>query len=203
MCWKHINPHLRCAVLRRSHPCSPLESVTELFIYLKTGVRRRSCGTNTHITTSAREQYKNWIKRVLKCKDQERSDYSNCCRAIVLDSVLVILPTSCLCCKLKHVESSLTQGEDLPQQNAEGPNVTLGGEHLVKDGLWRHPFKGEAGLSANQITGVRLQMPTHEETFKVIAFCCLFGNYFHFVHNCPVSTTNNKSYYHRSFSEYF
>lgn len=31
---------------------------------------------------------------------------------------------------------SLTQGEDLPQQNAEGPDVALGGEHLVKDGLW-------------------------------------------------------------------
>lgn len=69
---------------------------------------------------------------------------------------------------------SLTQGEDLPQQNAKGPHVTLGGEHLVKDGLWRHPFKGEAGLSANQITGVGLQMPTHKKTFK-------FNQLWHFV----------------------
>lgn len=51
----------------------------------------------------------------------------------------------------------LTQREDLPQQNAVGPHVTLGGEHLVKDGLWRHPLEREAGLSANQITGAGLQ----------------------------------------------
>lgn len=41
---------------------------------------------------------------------------------------------------------SLTQGENLPQQNAIRPDVTLRGKHFVKDGLWRHPLQGEAGL---------------------------------------------------------
>ena len=48
---------------------------------------------------------------------------------------------------------ALTQREDLPQQNAVGPHVTLGGEQLVKDGLGRHPLQREPGLSANQSTG--------------------------------------------------
>lgn len=59
----------------------------------------------------------------------------------------------------------LTQRKNLPQQNAVGPYVTLGGEHLVKDGLWRHPLEREASLPANHITG--LQKTSCEEILKV------------------------------------
>lgn len=49
---------------------------------------------------------------------------------------------------------SLTQREDLPQQYAVGPHVTLGGEHLVKDGLGRHPLERESGLAEGEDTGL-------------------------------------------------
>lgn len=52
---------------------------------------------------------------------------------------------------------AFTQGEDLPKQNAVGPHVALGGKHLIKDGLRRHPLQREAGLSDNQSTGAGLQ----------------------------------------------
>lgn len=80
-------------------------------------------------------------------EDHKISDHSMCCRAFVLQCVSVILSTNC---EQNCGERSLTQGEDLPQQNAVGPHVTLRGEHLVEDGLWRHPLQREAGLSANQ-----------------------------------------------------
>lgn len=48
----------------------------------------------------------------------------------------------------------LTQWEDLPQQDAIGPHITLSGEHLVEDGLRGHPLEREASLLANQITGL-------------------------------------------------
>lgn len=60
-------------------------------------------------------------------------------------------------CKLVFLSVSLTQREDLPQQNTERPHVALGGEHLVKDGLWGHPLERETGLRANQNAGERSQ----------------------------------------------
>lgn len=65
-------------------------------------------------------------------------------------------------------ERALTQREDLPQQDAVGPHVALRGEHLVKDGLWRHPLEREAGLSANQRTAAELPKATKGETLKVL-----------------------------------
>lgn len=53
----------------------------------------------------------------------------------------------------QSVLRSLTQREDLPQQYAVRPNIALGGEHLVEDGLGRHPLQRETGLRANQSTG--------------------------------------------------
>lgn len=44
----------------------------------------------------------------------------------------------------------LTQREDLPHEDAEGPDVTLGGVDLVEDGLWCHPFEGQSSLRVHQ-----------------------------------------------------
>lgn len=59
--------------------------------------------------------------------------------------------------KLVFLSVSLTQREDLPQQNTVRPHVALGGEHFVKDGLWGHPLERETGLRANQNAGEGLQ----------------------------------------------
>lgn len=43
-------------------------------------------------------------------------------------------------------EESITQGEDLPEQDPEGPNVTQGGVEAVEDALGGHPLQGQEGL---------------------------------------------------------
>lgn len=40
-----------------------------------------------------------------------------------------------------------TQREDFPEENSEGPDVTLAGVHLVKDALWGHPLQRQADLA--------------------------------------------------------
>lgn len=43
-------------------------------------------------------------------------------------------------------EESITQGEDLPEQDPEGPNITQGGVEAVEDALGGHPLQGQEGL---------------------------------------------------------
>lgn len=44
----------------------------------------------------------------------------------------------------------LTQREDLPHEDTEGPDVTLGGVDLVENGLWCHPLERKSGLCSSQ-----------------------------------------------------
>ena len=39
-----------------------------------------------------------------------------------------------------------TQGEDLPEQDAEGPHVAQGGIEAVEDALRGHPLQRQEGL---------------------------------------------------------
>lgn len=48
-----------------------------------------------------------------------------------------------------------TQREDFPEENTEGPDVTLAGIHLVKDALRRHPLQRQADLT-KQWSGRRI-----------------------------------------------
>lgn len=44
------------------------------------------------------------------------------------------------------IDMPLTQRENLPHEDTEGPDVTLGGVDLVENGLWRHPLERKSGL---------------------------------------------------------
>ena len=43
---------------------------------------------------------------------------------------------------------SSTQCHDFPQQDAEGPHVTLGGEDTIKQSLWCHPLDRQSTLKS-------------------------------------------------------
>lgn len=44
----------------------------------------------------------------------------------------------------------LTQRENLPHEDTERPDVTLGGVDFVENGLWRHPLERKSGLCNSQ-----------------------------------------------------
>ena len=49
-------------------------------------------------------------------------------------------------CTGEHWRMKHTQREDLPEQDAIGPDVTQRGVEVVKDALRSHPLHGEKGL---------------------------------------------------------
>lgn len=120
--------HVWRAVLGRSHPGSLLQPLAKLFIYVETRIGGRSCPEGKDT---------HWLLQ----------PFPGIRFSIFVDFLY----------GLQENTVALTQREDLPQQNAVGPHVTLGGEHLVKDGLWGHPLERETGLRANQKAGEGLQ----------------------------------------------
>lgn len=65
----------------------------------------------------------------------------------------------------RHLQARffLTKGEDLPEQDAVRPHITLHCVNAVKDALWGHPFHGQAGLEEQRVlqTGTRWQLMLH------------------------------------------
>lgn len=56
----------------------------------------------------------------------------------------------------------LSMGEHLPHQHAEGPDIRLGGEVTLQDGLGGHPAQGHPGLAEVVVLAVERTTRGHE-----------------------------------------
>ena len=57
----------------------------------------------------------------------------------------------------------LPQSQNLPEQDPEGPNVRLGGEDPVSEGLWRQPTNRDLTFFAHPVVVVLVNVPGHPE----------------------------------------
>ena len=57
----------------------------------------------------------------------------------------------------------LPQSQNLPEQDPEGPNVCLGGEDPVSEGLWRQPTNRDLTFLAHPVVVVLVNVPGHPE----------------------------------------
>lgn len=131
--WKLSHVHLWGAVVRRPHPRPFPQPVAELLVNVDAWVWGSSWQMKEHN-----------IQHVKNTGSKLSLNQSVGLQNLRL--ALFIFPV---------FSRSLTQWEDLPQQDAIGPHITLGGEHFVKYGLRGHPLQREASLSASQITGLQ------------------------------------------------
>lgn len=138
--------HVWRAALWRSHPGAFLQPLAKLFIYVDTRIRGSSCQGPKRPTLVTGTISWFWFH-------------------------FWQLPARVVG---KCYGVSLTQREDLPQKNAVRPHVTLGGEHLVKDGLGGHPLERETRLRANQTAGEGLQVDLRECFSPMLHYglCC-------------------------------
>ena len=71
---------------------------------------------------------------------------------------------------------SLTEGEDLPEQDAVGPDVRQAGVKVVEDALWGHPLQGKEGLvGTGHQTGLTGGFH-HLHRVKTCVWFCLLRN---------------------------
>ena len=57
----------------------------------------------------------------------------------------------------------LPQSQNLPEQDPEGPNVRLGGEDPVPEGLWGQPTNRDLTFFAHPVVVVLVNVPGHPE----------------------------------------